>query len=63
MVNKFPPSPALQMTIQKRIYWRLAKGNLEAMLELFYGDDEGWTEIKEKVNEFVEYMEKESPIS
>lgn len=58
MMTKF------EQTVQKRVYWQLAKGNINAMMEFFYGDEnDRYEEMKTKVNEFIEYIEKESPIA
>lgn len=49
--------------MMRRAAWHRAKGELHSILEFFAGNDQGFDELRNKIEEFTEYMEKESPIA
>jgi hypothetical protein len=47
----------------RRTAWQRAKGELNAILEFFMNDDSGYYEMKTIIGEFIEKVDKDSPIS
>ncbi|MGX7745677.1 hypothetical protein [Rhodopseudomonas parapalustris] len=47
----------------RRMAWQRAKGELNSILECYFGDGESFETMNDKINEFIQWMENESPIS